>query len=220
MLSIGIAYQAIFKPLITLLLIALATAMLASSCSPAVQGSSGTSDAAGISATAAAEATQIVAEAQATALVLQARAQASALVKPPSGIEEQGGSPAPENRGLATPTATAAAASPAPTTMTDQFQVLSVKVDTETGLIAVKYAAPPDKARALYEGIVYVVDEKDGTKYRQIPVAGTLGPLLGKPVRPGQSSYIMFVNSEPVLLPGAMVTVVLGNFQQEHIQVQ
>jgi hypothetical protein len=47
-----------------------------------------------------------------------------------------------------------------------------------------------------------------------------LGPLIGRPAHAGQIGYVMFVNTPPGLQSGARVTVVLGDFKQEHVIVQ
>jgi hypothetical protein len=46
-----------------------------------------------------------------------------------------------------------------------------------------------------------------------------IGPLFGKPKREGQAGYVMLINGPTPLKGGERVTVVLGNYTQEHVVV-
>jgi hypothetical protein len=90
----------------------------------------------------------------------------------------------------------------------------------EGGLIMVRFKAPPKIAEQWWQGRVSVIDEATGKVYNEIPVTPLIGPLIGRPKIAGQSGYVMLVNAPLSLQPGSTVTVVLGNFQQEHVTVQ
>ncbi len=47
-----------------------------------------------------------------------------------------------------------------------------------------------------------------------------IGPLIGRPKVAGQAGYVMLMNAPPYLQPGALVTVVLGAHEFEHVPVQ
>ena len=47
-----------------------------------------------------------------------------------------------------------------------------------------------------------------------------IGPLIARPKEDGQLGYVMFMNAPQPLQPGSRVTVVLGNFKQEHVVVK
>jgi hypothetical protein len=47
-----------------------------------------------------------------------------------------------------------------------------------------------------------------------------LGPLLGRPQHEGQIGYVMLFNTSLGIKPGSVVTVVLGDFRQEHVTVK
>jgi hypothetical protein len=174
-------------------------------------------------ASAAAEATAIVLQAKATALVLEARAQATALVKQAA----QGGtaptptlvrpviylSPTPPPPGqTAEPPAVEEAAVP--------VEVTGVSFATEGSLIMVRFLAPPEVAEKWWPGTVSVTDEGNGAVYNEVPVMPKIGPLIGRPKFAGQAGYVMLINAPPYLQPGASVTVVLGQYEFEHVPVQ
>lgn len=175
---------------------------------------------------AAAEATAIVESARATALVLQAQAQASTLIA--------GAAATPTS--LARPTALAASPTvspvvtllPAPadtplaTTalVSNAVQVLSVVMAAEGGFVLVNFMAPPEVVSTWYQGSVWLEDEATGALYSEIGVVPVVGPLFGRPVDPGQPGYVMLVNAPNPLRPGAVVTVVLGDYRFEHIRIE
>jgi len=185
-----------------------------------------------------AEATAIIAQAEATAVVLRARATASALMQVGSGQEEITDEPATlqavaaeeEPTPVAEPAAPAAeeieAAPQANEESTPELaataatEVLQVGFGSDGTLISVAYKAAPTVARKWMQGIVYVLDEETGTKYGNVPVMPKVGPLLGRPKEYGQVAYIMFVNGPVPLAPGDIVTVVLGDYKQEHVKVR
>lgn len=187
------------------------------------------------------EATAIIAQAEATAIVLRAHATARALLSvesepgqptdvstsPPVAAAEEPPTPTPAvqlppDSGEAVeagmqpddePTRQSVSASATP-------EVLQVGFGSDGTLISVAYKAAPADARKLMQGTVYVTNEKNGAKYGEVPVMPKVGPLLGRPKEYGQVAYIMFVNAPLPLKPGDVVTVVLGEYKQEHVKVR
>jgi len=188
---------------------------------------------------AAAEATALIERAQATALVLHAQGTATALIQgsdartrePASFPEEEpehdapAGTPAPPSaaeadaavRPSASPEGKAAATE---STESSAVVLLRVEIGRETGLISVQYTAPPRVAGRWWQGSVSVTDEATGTVYNEIPVLPIVGPLISRPIRAGQFGYVMLANAPTPLAPGAVVTVVLGEYKFEHQTVQ
>lgn len=101
-----------------------------------------------------------------------------------------------------------------------KIRIIGVGFAGEGGFIMVNYKAPPQVARKWYQGTVSVVDENTKAVYNEIPVMPKVGPLHGRPKQDGQSGYVMLVNKPPGLRPGSVVTVVLGDFRQEHVIVK
>jgi hypothetical protein len=99
-------------------------------------------------------------------------------------------------------------------------QVLSVVMAAEGGFILVNFMAPPKVVGTWYQGGVWLEDEATGALYSEIGVLPVVGPLFGRPVEPGQPGYVMLVNAPNPLGPGAVVTVVLGDYRFEHIHVE
>ena len=180
----------------------------------------------------------MIQRAEATVLVMQARAQATALVQ---GAAAAGPTPvpatqppAPSATPLPLPGSTAqqatGVASPSPprageATSTEEagpaaVELVGVSIGTESGLILVQFRAPRRVADKWRQGMVYVVDEATGALYNGIPVMPIVGPLFARPLNAGQIGYVMFSNIAPGLRQGAMVTVVLGEFKQEHVVVK
>ena len=96
-------------------------------------------------------------------------------------------------------------------------ELVGVEIGRESGLILVQFKAPPSLARKWQQGSVYVVDEATGSVYNEIPVAPVVGPLFGRPKAVGQTGYVMFSNAPVALQAGSQVTVVLGDFKQQHV---
>jgi hypothetical protein len=222
----------------TLLIVMIASVWVVGCTSPAVVSPAGNpKELAGI------EATAIIERAQATALVLQAQVEATALISaanaagvastpspaskvsvpPPPGTRPPAATP--ESASATTTTAiplASATGKPADgdtpeTTNTGAVELLGVEIGGESGLILVQFKAPPSLARKWQQGSVYIVDEATGSVYNEIPVAPVVGPLFGRPKVVGQVGYVMFSNAPTALQPGSRVTVVLGDFKQEHI---
>jgi hypothetical protein len=105
-------------------------------------------------------------------------------------------------------------------TGTIEVRVLSVALGAEGGFIIVNFMAPPAVATRWYQGAVWVEDEATGARYSEVGVMPVVGPLFGRPVEPGQPGYVMLVNAPAPLRPGAVVTVVLGDYVFEHQTVQ
>jgi hypothetical protein len=183
---------------------------------------------------AAAEATAILQSAEATAIVLRAQATAAALLDSAGG-SHQARPPAATATTLRKPTGF----TPGPTETqqparqagdvkeTEEaeeaegatIELLSVDFAADGNLISVQFVAPPSVARRWNQGTVSVTDEGTGTAYNEVPVMPAIGPLIGHPKEAGQRGYVMLVNTAPGLRPGSLVTVVLGEFKQEHVRV-
>jgi hypothetical protein len=181
---------------------------------------------------AAIEATAIIQRAEATALVLQAQAQATALIQnagvPPATATPTAIARTAEATRAPTPSsvasqATEVRATPGMTATDDasssRVELLRVDFAAEGKYIYVEFRAPPRVARLWRQGNVSVIDEATGIIYNGIPVAPIIGPLIAQPVREGQIGYVMLVNLDFGIKTGAVVTVVLGNFKQEHVRV-
>jgi hypothetical protein len=176
---------------------------------------------------AAAEATAIVGQAQATALVLKAQAQATAVMAQAVTFS-QSATPAPTlvaqvaaaNQPAASPRPTPLSEEEAEETVPQTVEVLRVGFAGEGGMIHIQFRAPPAEAAKWWQGSVSVTDETSETVYNEIPVMPKIGPLIGRPKREGQLGYVMLTNTPPYLQPGAVVTVKLGNYTFEHVQVQ
>jgi hypothetical protein len=121
--------------------------------------------------------------------------------------------------GTATSTGDANAADPYEQEDLKQVRIVHVGLAAEGEYVIVQFAAPPRLAKTWRSGIVSVTDERTGTVYDDVPIAPVLGELFGRPVSDGQIGYVMFDNL-PQLQNGAQVTVVLGEFKQEHVVLQ
>src|SRR5512143_772987 len=176
---------------------------------------------------AALEATAIIQRAEATALVLQAQAKATALVQSAGALPVASATAAPSTvpraagaaRVSTPPSAPSPSAAATETASISQVELLVVDFGAEGRYIHVAFRAPPRVARQWRQGNVYVVDEATGTIYNGIPVAPIIGPLIAHPIHDGQIGYVMPFNTPPGIHPGSIVTVVLGDFKQEHVTV-
>jgi hypothetical protein len=102
----------------------------------------------------------------------------------------------------------------------DGAQLLSVGFGADGILVSVGYTAPPKLAQSWRQGNVYIVDERTGIVYDDVPVVPVLGPLFSKPHTDGQAAYVMLSNPTSAIKSGAVVTVVLGNYKRLHVTVQ
>ncbi len=182
---------------------------------------------------AAAEATAIIQRAEATAIVLQAEATASAMVDRAKGVpptaepivvtatpEPVRASTAPSPAGAHSAAALPTAGAPTATqTLTPSVELLGVGFAADSGYIMIQFKAEPRLTHSWMQGTVYVVDESSGTIYNEIPVLPNIGPLLARPKQAGQLGYVMLINTPPGIHHGSIVTVVLGDFKQEHVTV-
>jgi hypothetical protein len=200
-------------------------------------------------ARAALEATAIVQRAAATAVVLRAQSAATTLIREavatatvavptsatgavavstvlpastrtltpvlPSATPSAGATSALHPSGEVTVTT---AATPAPAA--DSVELVGVGFAVDGGMIIVQFRAPPRIARDWFQGSCWVVDEGTGAIYNDIPVMPIIGPLIARPKENGQLGYVMLMNAPQPLQPGSRVTVVLGDFKQEHIVVE
>jgi hypothetical protein len=199
---------------------------------------------------AGAEATQIIAQAQATSVVLRARMTASALLQVgdqasaatpvPAGTVAPAGHPAvaslpspagptlsprPRSTPIPTPGRIAALSAGSAVTNTHPMsytvQLENVSLGTDGRLIVVNFLAPYRFTDSMtVRGRAYVIDEATGETYQDIPVMPIIGPLVGRPNANGLQSYIMFYNNDLAVKKGTVVTVVLGDFKQEHVTVK
>jgi hypothetical protein len=96
----------------------------------------------------------------------------------------------------------------------------SVGIAAEGGYIVVYFIAPPEVAGGWWQGSVYVMDERTGVIYAEVPVMPVVGPLFAKPKEAGQQGYCMLTNTGGGIRNGSVVTVVLGSYRREHITVQ
>ena len=165
---------------------------------------------------AAAEATAIIQRAEATAVVLKAQAAATAL------IEQAGNAPStPVPATAAPPIPVSPASEPLATAepVTQAVELLGVGYAADGALLVVQFKASPQEARrTMRQGTISVTDEASGALYNEVPNMPIIGPLIGHPARADQPGYAMLVNTPPGLPPGSLVTVVLGNFKQEHVR--
>jgi len=70
----------------------------------------------------------------------------------------------------------------------------------------------------LTQDYIWVVDEQTRVVYKDIPMMPKIGPLIGRPAHEGQGAYVMLL-SYGTVKPGAIVTVVVGNYKREHIKI-
>jgi len=209
-------------------------------CSPTTAATS-TPEGQALVEKAALEATAIVERAEATAIVLRAQSTAAALIQGVSGPTSTPAPPAPTSAPTTTPSAVLAsrvptfpvpigAASPLPApvetvTTTGEpvaagVELLGVSFGADGAYIYVQFKADPKVAEKFWPGVLSVVDEATGAVYNEVPVMPVIGPLIARPKQEGQLGYVMLVNAPPGLRSGSIVTVVLGDFRQEHVTVQ
>jgi len=181
---------------------------------------------------AALEATAIVQRAEATAIVLRAQTTAAALIRGASGptstpvqtyasvnVLPVTQTPAPASAVLPSPSSTGAVTTTEEAAVAG-VELLSVGFAADGELIIVNYRADPRVAQKFWPGVLSVVDEATGAVYNEVPVMPVIGPLIARPKMTGQLGYVMLVNTPPGLRAGSLVTVVLGDFKQEHVTVQ
>ncbi len=79
----------------------------------------------------------------------------------------------------------------------------------------------PDKAAALLSrnNKPYLIDEESG-KVHTVPLT-KLGPMRASTVKPkaDRNYVVIFGNTKKIIKKGSMVTVVIGDFRAEHMQV-
>jgi len=171
-------------------------------------------------------------------MVLRAQSTAAALIQSATGPTS---TPAPTTvpastssavpaSGVPTIPAPIGAASPLPApaetvTATGEtgaagVELLRVSFGADGAYIYVQFKAHPQVADKFWPGVLSVVDEATGTVYNEVPVMPVIGPLIARPKQEGQLGYVMLVNAPPGLRSGSIVTVILGDFRQEHVTVQ
>jgi hypothetical protein len=194
------------------------------SCQPAAISTAGPD----LLETAAAQATALIQQAESTALLVRAGAQATALVKNasspalPSALETKEPVPtAVSTQPARSPQPGSTVAAARPTDLDpDQVVIVNVGYAGEGSYIIVQFIAPPQITRNWTQMNVSVIDEATGTVYNEVPVAPIVGPLFARPIRAGQIGYVMLVNLPNPLPSGSLVTVILGDFKQEHLTIK
>jgi hypothetical protein len=171
-----------------------------------------------LSGSAAGTATALVQNAQSTALVLKAQAMATAYLETLNAPI-----PGDPTQGIATPVT--AKNTPGATPSSSQatpggVEIVAVTTAADGAYIMVQFRAPARLARGWNQGVVAVVDESSGNEYTEIPSVGTIGPLISKPKQDGQLGFVMLTNAPVPMKPGDLVTVILGDFKQEHLVIQ
>jgi hypothetical protein len=175
---------------------------------------------------AAAQATAIVQEAEATAMVLRAQARATAVMAQALEFNPTP-SPGPTSaqpvfsgdQPAASPTPTEALLHTPEPEVPQTVEVLQVGLAADGGFIIVRFMAPPAEAAKWWQGSVSVTDEGNGAVYNEIPLMPKVGLMIARPKVAGQGGYVLLVNAPPWLRSGAVVTVVLGAHQFEHVPV-
>jgi len=181
--------------------------------------SAGTSPGAKNDDSAAGTATALAQNAQSTILVQKAQAMATAFVETlnaPQAASPTLESPTPVangNASAATPTDT-------PQTTPGGVEIVAVTTAADGAYIMVQFRAPARLVRSWIQGNVFVIDESTGIRYAEIPSVGTIGPLISRPKSDGQLGYVMLTNAPTPLQAGAIVTVILGKYEQEHLVIQ
>ena len=103
----------------------------------------------------------------------------------------------------------------------DGARLFGVSFGAEGIYIDVSYTCPPELAKQWIQGDIFVIDEKSGTVFRQVALVPRIGWLFQRPIEQGQYASVMLVNSYHGfrLEPGSVVTVVMGKYRREHIEV-
>lgn len=168
---------------------------------------------------AAGTATALIRNAQSTVIVMKAQSMATAWVETlnaplPGALAQENAEPIEKSD---TPNATASLATQ---TSPGKVEIVAVTTAADGAYIMVEFRAPVRLVDTWYQGRVSVINESTAAVYAEIPSVGTIGPLIGRPRSNGQLGYVMLVNAPVPLSAGAMVTVVLGDFKQEHLIIQ
>lgn len=168
---------------------------------------------------AAGTATALIQNAQATAVVLKAQAMATSLVESANvGISTI--TPTGINSSFVEKNTPGARVTPSSQPTSAGVQVVDVTTAADGVYIMVEFKAPARLSETWRQGNVYVIDEATGNIYNEIPSVGTIGLLIGRPKEDGKLGYVMLVNAPFPLKAGSLVTVVLGDFKQEHVMIQ
>lgn len=99
-------------------------------------------------------------------------------------------------------------------------ELLDMGFAAEDAFVIVNYRAPPRVAQTFWPGVFLVTDEANGMVFNEVSLMPLIGPLIARPVEPGQPGYFMLVHAPPILRSGSLVTVVLGDYTFEHVPVQ
>lgn len=101
----------------------------------------------------------------------------------------------------------------------DGAELTGVGMAEDGAMIMVNFTGPAALIQGWNQGDVYVVDQA-GTAYDQVPVAPVLGPLFAKPNLDGQPAYVLLYNPNYGIRPGSVVSVVLGKYRRDNVQVR
>ena len=101
----------------------------------------------------------------------------------------------------------------------DGISFESIGFAADGAYLMVQFKAPINQSQLWQQDYIYVVDEATRGVYKDIPIMPVVGPLIGRPVREGQSGYVMLANYYQGIKNGSIVTVVLGNYKREHVKV-
>ena len=164
-------------------------------------------------------ATALIENAYATAIVLEAQSMATALV-----AKANAGQPTLPPGRSATPMIEkknpAALITPSPMPTSAGVELVAVTTAADGNLLMIAFKAPPRLAEKWMQGNGYIIDEATSTTYEEIPSLGSIGPLFTRPKQEGKIGYVMLSNAPVPLAAGSIVTVVLGDFTQEHVKIQ
>lgn len=169
---------------------------------------------------AAGTATALIEDAKATLIVRQAQVLATSMI-----FNSKGPAAAPPEL-VYTPLAQVNSAqtdlsfTPTPKPTPSGVQIVDVSTAANGQYLIVEFTAPVRVAETWQQGNVYVMDEFTGNKYNEVPVTGSIGPLFARPKEDGKLGYVMLVNLPIPLKAGALVTVVLGDYRQEHLTIK
>lgn len=102
----------------------------------------------------------------------------------------------------------------------DGVEFLGTSIASDGRFVVLYFKGPPELIQSWWEGSVYVVDEVTGIVYYDIPTAPVVGPLFAKPIEMGQVGYVMLDNPNYGLTTGSIITVVLGTYKRQHVQIK
>lgn len=102
----------------------------------------------------------------------------------------------------------------------DGVELLGASIASDGRFVIIYFKGPTELIQNWWEGSVYVIDEITDTTYYDIPTAPVIGPFFAKPIERGQVGYVMLNNPNYSLIKGSIVTVVLGTYMRQHVQIK